>query len=163
MLRLATPWLLLALPAVVFAVWWMARRRATGDARVALPRSELRHSIDSGGWARLERTLPWLRGVILVLLVVFAAPHATVAAGWWGGVALGLSFGGGVDYLSLEPAIGYRVTDNLTFGTRLLYRRRRDERFNETITTKDYGASLFGRYFFAERVFTQIEYEVISW
>ena len=73
MFRLASPWLLLALPVVLLAVWSMARRRARGDARVPLPWAELRQSIGAGGWVRLERGLPWLRGVILVLLVVTAA------------------------------------------------------------------------------------------
>lgn len=73
MLRLATPWMLLALPVVVFAVWWMGRRRARGDARLGLPRAELRKAIGASGWVRLERGLPWLRGLILVLLVVTAA------------------------------------------------------------------------------------------
>ena len=73
MLRLATPWLLLALPVVLFAAWRMARRRGSGDARLALPRAESRRSIGGSGWARLERGLPWLRGLILVLLVVSAA------------------------------------------------------------------------------------------
>jgi len=73
MFRLATPWLLLAIPVVLFAVWRMARRRARGDARIGLPQAQLRQSLGGGGWARLERGLPWLRGLILVLLVITAA------------------------------------------------------------------------------------------
>jgi len=70
MLRIATPWMLLLLPPAVAAAWWLARRRKHGDARLTLPRAAIRVRLAVSPWARLERGLPWLRAVVLVLLVV---------------------------------------------------------------------------------------------
>ena len=73
MLRLASPWFLLLLPGALGAAWWVARRRARGDARFALPRAAVAGGARPGPWVHAERGLPWLRGLVLVLLVVSLA------------------------------------------------------------------------------------------
>jgi Ca-activated chloride channel family protein len=77
MFRLAAPWMLLLLPVAVAAAWWLARRRKQGDARLKLPRAAIRVRLAVSPWVRLERGLPWLRGAVLVLLVLaLARPQA---------------------------------------------------------------------------------------
>ena len=77
MFRFALPWALGLIPLAFLALWIMARRRAHGDARLALPRASERLGLGKSHWVRLERLLPWLRGVALILLVVaLARPQA---------------------------------------------------------------------------------------
>ena len=77
MFRFALPWALGLIPLVFVALWIMARRRTHGDARLALPRVSERLGLGKSHWVRLERLLPWLRGVALILLVVaLARPQA---------------------------------------------------------------------------------------
>jgi len=73
MFRFATPWVLLLLPLCVLAVWLMSRRRRRGDARLRLPMASLRLGAGSSPWVRLERLMPWLRGLVLILLVLALA------------------------------------------------------------------------------------------
>jgi Ca-activated chloride channel family protein len=77
MFRFASPWILLLIPAVLAAAWIMARRRRAGDARMALPRAGQRLRVGTSAWVRLERAMPWVRGLVLVLLVsAIARPQA---------------------------------------------------------------------------------------
>jgi len=77
MFRVASPWILLLLPPALAAAWWMGRRRRQSDARLTLPRAAIRVRLAVSPWVRLERSLPWLRGLVLVLLVVsLARPQA---------------------------------------------------------------------------------------
>jgi len=74
MLRLVSPWFLCLLPLVLGAAWLLARRRAgAGYARFDLPRVGTTGATARGGWVRAERALPWLRGLILTLLVLAVA------------------------------------------------------------------------------------------
>jgi Ca-activated chloride channel family protein len=73
MFRFATPWVLLLLPLCVLAAWWMARRRRRGDARLRLPLASSRFRAGASPWVRVERALPWLRGAVLLLLVLALA------------------------------------------------------------------------------------------
>jgi len=77
MLRFASPWMLALLPAAVAAAWMLARRRRGGDARLTLPSAALRLRVGTSPWQFLERGLPWLRGLVLLLVVVaLARPQA---------------------------------------------------------------------------------------
>jgi Ca-activated chloride channel family protein len=73
MFRFATPWILLLLPICVAAVWLMSRRRRRGDARLRLPMATLRFGAGKSPWVRFERLMPWLRGLVLILLVLALA------------------------------------------------------------------------------------------
>jgi Ca-activated chloride channel family protein len=76
-LRLGAPWFLALLPFALAAAVWMARRRARTDARLALPEAAVRRGLGSSPWTRLDRGMPWIRGLVLVLLVVgLARPQA---------------------------------------------------------------------------------------
>jgi Ca-activated chloride channel family protein len=77
MLRFAAPWaLILTLPALAAAVW-MALRRRRSDARLPLPGASIRLRVGASPWQRLEPAVPWLRGVVLLLIVVgLARPQA---------------------------------------------------------------------------------------
>lgn len=73
MLRLASPWFLaIGVPALL-AVWSLARRRRLADARLALPLASVRIHHAVSPWIRIERLLPWLRGAVLLLIVVSLA------------------------------------------------------------------------------------------
>jgi Ca-activated chloride channel family protein len=72
-MRLASPWVLLLLLPVLSASFWMARRRTRGDARLVLPQTAVRSAHMRSAWAKLESCMPWLRALILVLLVVAIA------------------------------------------------------------------------------------------
>ena len=77
MFRLASPWVLLLLPVAAAAAWSLARRRRHHDARLALPDAAIRLRIGSSPWQQLERGLPWLRGIVLLLvLLALARPQA---------------------------------------------------------------------------------------
>ena len=102
-------------------------------------------------------------GSVFVLLFVVGAQPAAAADRWWGGGGIGLALGGDVDWVSVEPVIGYWVTEQFTVGTRLILRYRSDDRFAESISTTDYGASLFARYFLTNSFFVQGEYEYLSY
>jgi hypothetical protein len=104
----------------------------------------------------LRRLLP-----VLALLLIFWAP-ARAADRWWFGGGLALAFGD-VDYVSLQPILGYKVTPKFGVGGRLIFTYRDDGRFDPSVTSTDYGAGLFARYFVTGPVFVQGEYEHISY
>ncbi len=75
--RFANPWMLALIPVVVAAVVMLARRRRHGDARVTLPQASSRLRLVTSPWQALERGVPWMRGLLLLLLVVgLARPQA---------------------------------------------------------------------------------------
>ena len=77
MFRFASPWLLLLLPVILTVVGFMAHRRRRADARMVLPLASVRIKLGSSPWARLERALPWLRALVLALVVLsLARPQA---------------------------------------------------------------------------------------
>jgi hypothetical protein len=59
--------------------------------------------------------------------------------------------------------VGYGVSEQVDVGGRLIYRYRDDDRYSPSLTTSDYGASVFGRYHVAKPVFLQAEYEWLSY
>jgi len=75
--RFAFPWAFALLPVVIVAAWAMSRRRKRSDAHLPLPRAAQRAALGVSPWVRLERAMPWLRGVAMVLVVVaIARPQA---------------------------------------------------------------------------------------
>jgi hypothetical protein len=97
-----------------------------------------------------------------LLLALLASSPATAGNRFWigGGVSLGT---GTVDYLSIEPVVGVRVTPRVSVGGSLIYRYRKDDRFTPDLSTTDYGASLFARYRLLGPTFLQAEYEHLSY
>jgi Ca-activated chloride channel family protein len=77
MFRLASPLMLALLLPAIGVAWAAARRRRRGDARIQLPGAALRLRLGVTPWQRLERALPVLRGLALVLLAAaLARPQA---------------------------------------------------------------------------------------
>lgn len=75
--RFASPWILLAAVPVLAACWYLARRRRRGDARLVLPGAGDRLRLGRSAWVRIERILPWVRAVALLLVVLaLARPQA---------------------------------------------------------------------------------------
>ena len=104
-----------------------------------------------------------MRRAIVLLGLALAAPTASAADKWWVGGALGLSFGGNVDFVSFEPGAGYWINPKLTVGGRVIVRYRKDKRLDGSQGQTDYGASVLTRYFVAKSVFVQGEYEYLNY
>lgn len=79
---------------------------------------------------------------------------------WGGGIGLGF---GTVDYVQIWPMVGVNVTPKLAVGMRLFYQYTSDSRYATTVTTNDYGATIFGRYFVTKPLFLQAEYEYLNY
>ena len=114
--------------------------------------------------------MPTLSGVarttllaIVCISLLLAVPSTTAASKWWGGAAVGASFGGSVNYASVEPVIGYWLTEKLTVGGRMIMRYTKDERFENSQSQTDYGVTAFTRFFPLKRVFVQGEIEWLSY
>jgi len=104
--------------------------------------------------------------MISTLLIAFACSPAFAAKGganrWWVGGGVGLAFGN-VDFVSIEPVIGYSISPKLSVGGRLIFRYRSDNRFEPEVSTNDYGAGLFVRYLVSRPIFVQVEYEHLNY
>jgi len=134
--RLAAPWFLLAIPAVLFAAWIMARRRARSDARLGLPQTAARVRLGLSPWVRLERMLPWMRGLVLVLLVVSVArPQA--------GERLESVSTLGVDIVVALDISGSMRAEDFTPKNRLEVARRTVDRFVQGRPSDQIGLVVF--------------------
>lgn len=83
-----------------------------------------------------------------------------------GGVFYGGVFSvslGAVDYYALAPLAGMHLSRQVSVGGTLIYRHRNDGRFAQTLTTNDYGASIFGRYRVTPVIFAHAEYEYLDY
>ena len=75
---------------------------------------------------------------------------------------LGMQFGT-VTQIDLSPLVGYRITDALSAGVGLSYQYYRDDRWSfGDLETNIYGWRIFGKYFFYEDLFAQIENEMLN-
>jgi len=81
---------------------------------------------------------------------------------WFYGGGIGLGFGD-VDYIEVSPLVGYNINPRSAVGVSLLYRYRKDKRFDDSVSTNDYGSTLFGRYFVVPKVYLQAEYEYLNY
>jgi hypothetical protein len=77
------------------------------------------------------------------------------------GGGLGASFGT-LTYIQITPMIGYRVSPKVRAGLGLTYRYRKDDRWNNSQSTSDYGASLFSDYLLTRQLFLHGEFEHLS-
>ena len=101
---------------------------------------------------------------IFVGLVLFAAavPAEAKSDRWWLGGGIGLSFGD-VDYIEVAPLVGFNATKKFSVGGGVLYRYRKDGRFEPSLSTSDYGANVFARYHITRPLFVQGEYEYLNY
>lgn len=80
---------------------------------------------------------------------------------YWGG-GFGLSFGD-ITYVSVSPMAGYKIKENWGAGLGLIYRYRKDERYEPELSTSDYGFDLFTQYIVKQPFFLQAQYEYLSY
>jgi hypothetical protein len=78
------------------------------------------------------------------------------------GGTLGLSFGS-YFRVSLEPFVGYHLAPSLTGGVKFIYEYIRDESYNTTYTSSNYGGGLFANYQFHPRIYFHSEFEYINY
>lgn len=117
-------------------------------------------------------------GCLLVLAVVIPATAAvedpatfTTAVApapsggpnpWFVGGTFGAG-GGDITWIEFVPWVGYRISPKWSAGLGVIFRYRKDKRFEPEVSTTDYGVNVFGRYFPAQFVFVQAEYERLSY
>lgn len=80
---------------------------------------------------------------------------------YYGGT-VGFSFG---DYfrLSIYPWVGYKVTPKFSLGGKVGYEYIRDERYSDTLTSHNYGGSVFARQQVGYRFYAHGEFAYISY
>lgn len=120
----------------------------------------------------MRRLLPGFLGAVLVLVCSSAlaqtrspqpsSPPPTAKERFFFGGGLGLSFGD-VDYVEVAPLVGYHIMPKLDGGMQVFYRWVNDSRYPEDVSTDDYGANLFVRYFLVPSIFVQGQYEFINY
>lgn len=76
---------------------------------------------------------------------------------------LGASFGDVISSAQVAPEVGYIVVPKFHLGGSLVYRYRKDERFDPDLTTTDIGGALYGRYFVYSPFFLQGGVEQLSY
>jgi len=113
-------------------------------------------------------TVLFLVGGLSDLTEIHAAPSTTPPPSssvrdrvFFGG-GMGLGFGD-VDFVSIEPLVGFRVNPKLSVGTTFIYRYTSDSRFPEDIHTNDWGARAFLQFFPVPNFFGQVEYEWLDY
>ena len=98
----------------------------------------------------------------LALLSASGAGAGDVADRMWFGGGFGFGFGN-VDFVTVEPSVGFEATNKLSVGLSLVYRYSDDQRFDPDLSTNDYGASLFARYAIVPGFFGQAEFEYLNY
>jgi hypothetical protein len=89
------------------------------------------------------------------------ASDASGAGDVFYGGTIGVGFGD-VDYLELSPLVGKHLNPKVSVGGSLIYRYRSDDRYEQDLSTHDYGASVFGQYHLTPRLFAQAEHEYLN-
>ena len=76
----------------------------------------------------------------------------------------GLSFGSGNTFIEVAPLVGYRFTNAFSAGGGISYRYRNVKLSNnQSVSTTDYGGSLFARYNVYDPFFAMAEYEFLNY
>jgi hypothetical protein len=90
------------------------------------------------------------------------------ADGVFVGGSIGLGFGD-VDYVEVAPLVGIWLGPRVSVGGSLIFRYRNDAivRYSgdeaESVSTTDYGGSVFGRYFVWDSIYLHTEVEYLSY
>jgi hypothetical protein len=79
------------------------------------------------------------------------------------GGGLGLGFGSQVDYISISPLVGYRVTERFLAGTGITYRYTKYKYYTPALKLVDWGFNPFLRYTIFSNIFLQAEYEYLNY
>ncbi|MGH7492610.1 MAG: hypothetical protein ACREOO_09455 [bacterium] len=80
---------------------------------------------------------------------------------YYGGI-IGFSFG---DYfrISLEPYVAYKVTPKFSLGGKIRYEYIEDKRYDEKLTSSNYGGSVFTRFRPIPRIYAHGEFAYMSY
>lgn len=81
---------------------------------------------------------------------------------YYGGT-LGFNLFGDIFRLSVQPLIGYKITDQLSVGAKVGYEYIKDRRFDPHLTYHNYGASVFTRYRIIPPVYLHAEFAGINY
>ena len=83
-------------------------------------------------------------------------PRRSIRENLFFGGYISLSFG---DYsvFGIEPMIGYHINPKFSTGLKIRYDYIRDDRYSETLTSSNYGGSIFGRYRITPKFYAQVE------
>ena len=92
-----------------------------------------------------------------------APPTSTLKNRFYVGGWLGGSFGDVVSTFQVAPELGFIVVPKFHLGGSLVYRYRKDKRFEPDLSTTELGGSLYGRYFVYSPIFLQAGVEQLSW
>ncbi len=76
---------------------------------------------------------------------------------------LGASYGDVISTIQVAPELGFILVPKFHLGGGLVYRYRKDERFEPDLSTTDLGGSFYGRYFVYAPFFLQGGIEQLSW
>ena len=76
---------------------------------------------------------------------------------------LGAAFGDVVSSVQVAPELGFIVVPKFHLGSSLVYRYRKDKRFEPDFSTTELGGALYGRYFVYSPIFLQAGVEQLNW
>ena len=65
--------------------------------------------------------------------------------------------------IGIYPLLGYKITPKLSAGVKIAYEYIRDNRYNSTYQTSNYGGSLFTRYRIIPPLYVHIEYAQLNY
>ncbi len=117
---------------------------------------------------------PWAIVAVMVLLSSVARAQQPDSTGeqkpaaepepsriFYGGT-IGFTFG---DYfrISVQPMVGYTFTPQISGGLKAAYEYIKDTRYSETLTSHNFGGSVFGRYRFIPQAYAHIEFAAMSY
>jgi hypothetical protein len=80
---------------------------------------------------------------------------------YYGGT-IGLNFG---DYfrIRIAPLVGYRVSRSVSAGIKAAYEYIEDTRYTETVTSSNFGGSVFSRYRLHPKAYAHVEFATMSY
>lgn len=78
------------------------------------------------------------------------------------GGTIGLSFGN-YTAIRIAPLAAYKIKPKLSVGLQIGYEYVRDSRYSETLTSHNYGGSIFSRYRIIPQVFAHAEYAMVNY
>ena len=91
------------------------------------------------------------------------APTTSLKNRFYIGGWLGASFGDIVSSVQVAPELGFIVVPKFHLGGSVVYRYRKDTRFEPDLSTNEVGGALFGRYFVYAPIFLQAGFEQLGW
>ena len=80
---------------------------------------------------------------------------------YYGGT-IGLNFGS-YFRVRVAPLIGYRISPKVSAGIKLAYEYIEDKRYTDTVTSSNYGGSVFSRYRLHPKAYAHIEFATMSY